>query len=277
MTRTFDSYFNFAYGSWKEFLTALLPFFLLGAADPLLTSPRTSNQLATEVMIALFSLFIILLIVGLKMGLPRWSLPYLGFIFSMLSVSVFSFLLGTPIYFLFRNYGEESVLMDIVWDGIFWYGLLIAIVFFVAKSRTSPALSHFRDDWTLLCFVLYGAVPFAVWLTFDEYAGDEPYSLLAFLILALGAWFYLRTNGEWKRFGMLFASLSVAMFVVAAGKAILIPVQSWPFSIGSSLVVSEVKHTIILWFWFAVGMLVPLGIKFSPDSNASTQTAAVAG
>ena len=36
MTRNFDTYFDFASGSWKEFLTAILPFFLTGGAMPLI-------------------------------------------------------------------------------------------------------------------------------------------------------------------------------------------------------------------------------------------------
>jgi thiol:disulfide interchange protein len=138
-------------------------------------------------------------------------------------------------------------------------------------------LKRFRRDWTLLPFVVYGAVPFALWLTFDEYVGDELYMLLAFLVLALGAWFYLRNNGDWKRFGALFGALALAMFIAAAGKAILVPSQDWPFTIDRGLALSEAKHTIIMWGWFALTMLVPLGIKFLPGSNDSTQVSPAEG
>ena len=117
--------------------------------------------------------------------------------------------------------------MDILWDGIFWYGLLFAVFLLVILSRISSTFQHFKNDWTLSCFVLYGGVPFALWITFDEYVGDEPYTLLAFLILTGGAWIYLRSGNEWTRFGTLFISMTAAMFIVAVGKVLLIPSQTW--------------------------------------------------
>jgi hypothetical protein len=87
--------------------------------------------------------------------------------------------------------------------------------------------------------------------------------------LACGAWFYLRNKGEWNRFGVLFAALTLAMLIVTVGKAILVPMQTWPITIDAGLVKSEVKHTIIMWGWFAFGMLIPLGIKLMPHSDAS--------
>ena len=277
MIRTFDSYFRFAFGSWKEYLTAILPFFLVGVAMPLLNflvrsrfiSP--TDMVGPGILFALFGLFIILLIVGLLMGLPRWSLPYFGFVLSIASVSLFSFLVGAPFYFLFRNYRGQSLLIDILWDGIFWYGLLTALVWLVALTRASSTFQHFRNDWTQLCFILYGALPFALWLTFDEYVGEEPFTLLIFLILAWGAWFYLRNTSEWKRFGILFGALTLAIFIATATKLILVPKQTWPITIDVSLAISEAKHTIIMGLWFAIGMLIPLGIRFLPPIEDSKQ------
>jgi hypothetical protein len=267
MTRTFNSYFHFAYGSWKEFLTSIIPFILACVAMPLLTI----GILGPGILFALFGLFIILLIVGLLMGLPRWSLPYLGFVLSIASVYLFSFLVGAPLYFLFRNYRGQSLLMDILWDGIFWYGLLTMMVWLVALTRASSKFQHFRNDWTLLCFLLYGAAPFALWLTFDEYVGEEPYALLIFLVLAWGAWFYLRSTGEWKRFGVLFGALTLAIIIATVAKAILVPKQTWPITIDASLAISEAKNTIIMGMWLAIGMLIPLAIRSLPPSNDSIQ------
>lgn len=276
MIKRLDSYFDFASGSWKEFLTAVLPFSLTGIAIPLLNylgrlkSIPSMNMVATMSMLALFGLVIILFILGVRKGMPRWFMPYLGFLLAILSVYLFSAVFGTPIYLLFHNLRDRSLLViDILWSGIFWYGLLTAMILLVMLSRTSPTFQQFKSDWTLLCFVLYGALPFALWLTFDEYVGDEPYSLLAFLVLTCGAWFYLRGRNEWMRFGMLFSAMTLAMLIVTVGKALLVPVQTWPITIDAGLVKAEVKSTVMMWGWFAVGMLVPLGIKFLPHSDAS--------
>ncbi len=171
---------------------------------------------------------------------------------------------------LFRDLRDQSILLiDILWDGIFWYGLLFAIFLLVILSRVSPAFQRFKNDWTLSCFVLYGGVPFALWITFDEYVGDEPYMLLAFLVLAVGAWFYLHSNGEWTRFGTLFVALTVAMFIAAVAKVILMPTQTWPITIDGGLARSEFRHTITMWGWFALGMMIPLWIKFLSRSDGS--------
>jgi hypothetical protein len=206
----------------------------------------------------------------MKMRMPRWSLPYLGFLFAMLSVYLFSAFFGAPIFLFFRDLRDQSLLfIDIIWDGIFWYGLLTAIIVLMVASRTIPSLQHFRNDWTQLCFILYGGVPFALWLTFDEYAGDEPYMFASFLVLAVGAWFYLRGQGEWKRFGSLFVALTLAISIAVVGKATLVPTQSWPIIIDQGLVISEVKHTIIMWGWFAAGMLLPVAARFLTRSDRS--------
>jgi len=276
MNRRFDSYFDFTHGSWKEFLTALFPFFLAGGVMPLLSylgrAEIVSGMAGAVIVLPLLGLLIILLLIGAKKGMPRWSLPYLGFLLSMLSLYIFSAIFGTPIYLLFRDFRDQSILLiDILWDGIFWYGLLFAILLLVVLSRVSFTFQHFKNDWTLPCFVLYGGVPFALWITFDEYVGDEPYTLLAFLILAIGAWLYLRSSNEWMRFGTLFVGMTLAMFIVAIGKVLLIPSQTWPISIDGGLAGSEFKHTITILGWFALGMLIPLAGRYLSRSDNSMQ------
>jgi len=161
--------------------------------------------------------------------------------------------------------------VDILWDGIFWYGLLFAIFLLVALSRVSLAFQRFKNDWTLSCFVLYGGVPFAVWIAFDEYLGDEPYMFLAFLVLAMGAWLYLRNSNDWTRFGALFSAMTVAILVTAVGKLLLVPSQSWPITIDEGLAMSEFKHTITMWGWYTVGMMIPLANKFLSRSDKSSR------
>ena len=271
MKKGFYSYFDFASGSWSEFLTALFPFFMAGGVMPLLSylgRAGLASNIASFIMLSLFGLFIVLIVIGAKKGLPRWSLPYLGFLLAILSLYLFSAIFGTPIFLLFRNLRDQSILLiDILWDGIFWYGLLFAILLLVLLSRVSPTLQHFKNDWTLPCFVLFGGVPFALWITFDEYVGDEPYAFLAFLVLAVGAWIYLRSIGAWTRFSVLFTAMTLAMFIAAIGKVLLIPSQTWPFTLDGGLARSEFRHTITMWGWFVVGMMMPLANRFLTRSG----------
>ena len=276
MKKGFDSYFDFTNGSWNEFLTALFPFFLAGGVMPLLSylgrERIISGMDGAAIVLPLLGVFIILLMIGAKKGLPRWSLPYLGFLMSMLSLYIFSAIFGTPIYLLFRNFRDQSILViDILWDGIFWYGLLFAIILLVVLSRVSSTFQQFKNDWTLSCFVLYGGVPFALWITFDEYIGDEPYTILAFLVLAVGAWLYLRSSNEWTRFGTLFIAMTLAMFIVAIGKVLLIPSQTWPITTDGGFARSEFKHTITMWGWYALGTMIPLASRFLSRTGDTSQ------
>lgn len=277
-----SSRFDFSQGSRYEPLAVFLPFiglyvlFLLVSA---LHAYMYSLQIRSSVVGTLTGLIFLgaifsLYAIGFRMGTPRWFLPYLGFLLAVLSLYIFSAVFGTPIYFMFRDLRDQSLLVvDILWDGIYWYGLLSAILLLVVLGRVSPTFRRFRDDWTLPCFVLYGGVPFALWVTFDEYMGDEPYTLSAFLVLAAGAWLYLRGASERTRFGSLFIAMTLAILIAAVGKAVLVPTQDWPFAIDAGLVRSEFRHTITMWGWFALGMMIPPASRFLPRSGDPSRAA----
>lgn len=275
MIGKFSSRFDFAPGSRREFLTALYPFILIGFIHPLMNMLMMSSLLTPQsVLVNGIGIFIvaslgILLLIGLAKGLPRWSLPYLGFALTILSVSGFSFLLD---FRSLRLYDRLSPLGDIIFEGGWWFGLLVVMILLVAVTRTLPAFQRFRNDWTLLCFIPYGGVPFALMLTFDEYTGDEPFMFFAFLILALGAWLYLHNKHEWKRFGALFGAMTLAMFIAAAGKAILLPAQDWLFFVDPASWKTEAMYTIHTWIWLALIMLLTSALNLTSRSKSRLQT-----
>ncbi len=277
MIGKFSSYFDFTYGSWKEFLTALFPFFLACFALPLINYLvrlgflSMTNKIGPGILFALFGLFIILLILGLMKGLPRWALPYLGFICALLSVYVFSILIMGSVFLVFpRIFDGLYFLGDFLFDGALWYGLLLIVASVALLNRQILAFRQFGEDWTLLSFVVYGALPWALLLTFDEYVGDEPYMVLDFLVLAGGACLYLRSSGRWKRFGALFGALILVLLIAAVSKAILMPSQTWPINIDAGLLRSEIKHTIIMWMWLALIMLIPSLMSLFPRDRKAT-------
>lgn len=260
--------FQFEPGSRRELLAALYPFVVVGLILPGINLLARSGivlapgWLVTAVMLTLLGLIGLLLIGGLAVGMPRWSLPYLGFAAALLSVYLFSFLIGGVFYILSSDiFDRSSLLGEIFLDGVFWFGLLMAMVLLIWGSTFSPKLRRFREDWTLPGFMLYGAIPFIIWLSFDEYVGAEFYKLLIFLVLAFGAWFYLRNADPQKRFWFLFFAWTVSLLMTAASKAILIPSQDWPITIDTGLILSEVKHTLIMGGWLVLIMLLPLLLK----------------
>ncbi len=72
MKKGFYSYFDFANGSWNEFLTALFPFFLAGCVMPLLSYlgrvKVVSGAIGAVIVLPLLGILIILLVVGAKNG-----------------------------------------------------------------------------------------------------------------------------------------------------------------------------------------------------------------
>jgi hypothetical protein len=182
-------------------------FLLVSALYNLLyTLPIVSSLVGTLTGLIFLGAILSLFVIGLRLGSPRWFLPYLGFILGIVSVYFLSALLGAPVVMFFPNRYERLLFLgDILFDGMLWYGLLAVIVLLVVLARTSPSFRRFSADWTLLCFIAYGAVPFAVGLTFDEYVGEEPYVRLALLVLAVGAWRYLRGNAHGGALGRCLA------------------------------------------------------------------------
>lgn len=275
MIGKFSSRFDFVPGSRREFFTALYPFILVGFIEPLMTVLMISSLLTPRsALVNGIGIFIvvslgILLLIGLAKGLPRWSLPYLGFALTILSVSIFSFLLDVR---SLRLYDRLSPLGDIMFEGGWWLGLLVVMILLVAVTRTVSAFQRFRNDWTLLCFIPYGGVPFALMLTFDAYTGDEPFMFFAFLILASGAWLYLHNKHEWKRFGALFGAMTLAMLIAAAGKAILLPAQDWLFHVDPASWKTEAMYTIRTWIWLALIMLLTSALNLPSRSKSRLQT-----
>jgi len=275
MIGKFSSRFDFVPGSRREFLTALYPFILIGFIHPLMNMLMVSNLLTPQsVLVNGIGIFIvaslgILLLIGFVKGLPRWSLPYLGFALTILSVSGFSFLLDIRSLHL---YDRLAPLSDIMFEGGWWFGLLVAMILLMAVTRTLPAFQRFRNDWTLLCFIPYGGVPFALMITFDAYTGDEPFMFFAFLVLALGTWLYLNNKHEWKRFGSLFGAMTLVMFIAAAGKVILLPTQDWLSFVDSVSWKAEAMYTVNTWIWLALIMLLTSALNLPSRSKSRLQT-----
>ena len=275
MIGKFSSRFDFAPGSRWEFLTALYPFLLVGFIEPLMTVLMISSLLTPRsTLVNGIGIFIvvslgILLLLGLVKGMPRWSLPYLGFALTILSVSIFSFLLDLR---SLRFHDRLAPLGDFIFEGTMWFGLLVVMILLVAFTKTLPAFQRFRNDWTLLCFIPYGGVPFAMMLTFDEYTGDEPFMFFGFLVLAVGTWLYLHNKHEWKRFGALFGAMTLAMFIAAAGKAILLPTQEWLVFFDSVSWKTEAMYTIRTWIWLALIMLLTSALNLPSRSKERLQT-----
>lgn len=280
MIGKFSSRFDFAPGSGWEFLSAFYPFFLLGGVLPIVNMismsgvMRFPNPLFNGIFIVLLALLGILCLIGLAKGLPRWSLTYLGFLLSIFSVYQFSAWLNSWWINSFPSlYDRSWFLGQVAYQGMLWVGLSVVALLLVLLIAFIPFLRRFKQDWTLLLLFLYGSSPFALLLTFDDYVNKEPYVLVCFLVLAAGLWFYLRTNDPNRKFWALFGGLTASLFIAAIAKAIIFSSPAWPYPRYSFSWQNEMMSTIIMWIWIALGMLVPLLLKFFPQGKDHLQTA----
>ncbi len=278
MKQTFASRFDFAPGSWPESFAALAPFLLFGALPTLLGYFRILGDMPLWLDIFFVIVFwlsgLSLFVIGFAKRAPRWFMPYLGLPLPVVSLLVFNGLMD-PEWRGFPSLVQAPWLArQFVYQGLLWGVLILLIillfVLFGLIPRIRPFYNRIRDDWTLFSFILYGTAPFALVLSFDDYAGEEPYLFLAFLILAFGGWLYLRSNIPWKRFLSLFSGLALSMFTAAAGKAILYA-GPWPRPKYFTWQ-TEMMSTLIMWIWLALIMLLPLAINLLPGSKKHLQT-----
>jgi hypothetical protein len=267
---------TFEPGSWYEGLAATAPLLLLGALASLLgylhlTFPPTW-WLETVMALGLFLIPLLLLFaLGLIKGLPRWFLPYVGLV-----VSLPSLILSWSLWFLKPS--DPWIVRAVYGAGAPWFGLLGFAGFTILIAATWRPLRPFylrmRGDWTLLSFGLYGATLMALGLAFDDYPHPhkQPYILVASLILAAGAWVYLRSAHPWQRFLALFAGITLSMAVAATGKAILhANPLLWPRVARHFTWQSEVLWTVFLWGWLVALISAPALLTFLPRPNKPLQ------
>jgi exosortase O len=129
-------------------------------------------------------------------------------------------------------------------------------------------MRRFREDWTLISFMLYGATLPLILLDFDEYRYDEGFQAAIFLTLAMGAWGYLRWQWRPARVAALLAAVTVAMLLMGLGKFILLPAQNWTYWFERHPVESErwfeALRTSASWFWTVAALLGPWLIRRRP-------------
>ena len=271
MKQTFASRFDFAPGTRGEIWAALAPFLLFGALPTLLGYFRVAEimPLWVEILfvIALWLFGLIMLVIGFIKHFPRWFMPYIGvpmpFISLLLFTVVIEKLQGVWWYRL------PGLLSEFMQQGLLWMGMIFTLLLLLFAARRVPKSRPFylrlREDWTLTSFIVYGGVPLALWLTFDDYSYEEPFMFLALLILAAGGWLYLRSDDRWTRFAYLQGGLWLSMLVAAIAKALLVR-ASFPY-IGDVDWRTEFISTIVMWLWLAMIMMIPLAIHLMPRSK----------
>ncbi|NJC98120.1 MAG: hypothetical protein FIB03_17590 [Anaerolineae bacterium] len=274
MTGKFASRFDLTPGSSTEVFAALVPF-LFGMVMILFAYIGKFVDFPLWIQIAFVLFFwssvLGLFLLGSAKGLPRWFLPYLGLPLPIASLLIFNVLLDPK----WPGFNVPWLVSVILMEGFLWGWMALIVVVLLLISAWMPKFRPFyrrlRDDWTLLSFLLYGAAPLTLFITFDEYKNVEPFFFVSLLMLALGGWSYLRNSEPWKQFMSLYIGLALSMLTAAAGKAVLFE-ESWPqfVSLGWE---NEMIYTLVTWAWLAFIMFLPYMLNLLPRSKNQPSTA----
>lgn len=266
MTKKFASYVS-------ETIAVVLPFLVvLALFSPIGMIQDIPARVVEIIRLSLLGILLVMFVVGFTRGLPRWILPYMGFVFAIANLFI-TFEIIDPKWrgFSFPPFVSRFV-RDFIQGGVYWVGIIILALLSVLFAALIPAFRPFyrrlRNDWTLLAFILYGITPFAILLTFDDYQHAGPYVFVSFLFLALGGWLYLHNDVSWKKFMFLFIGLTLAMAVTVIGAAVLIEdslyasISTWQ---------TAMVETIMTWMWLATFMLLPPLINLLPHLHNTSQ------
>ncbi len=251
--------------SWRELLCAALPF-LLYLAIPLVSFIQA--YWAALVIFLLIGALVILAIIGLAQGMPRWSLPVLGLSLAIINVPLLS--LVDPNFNPFASLPRW--LGQLLGPSLSSVGILALTLMVVCASAAfgpwRPFFQRLRQDYTLLPFALFGAMPIFKLLSFDEYEGDVPYAVGMGLMLMGGLWAYLKSARSSRRLLALGTAITLATVIEAVGKWILVPSQHWPMwfqwhTIGEAQQI-EVTSVAANWLWSMLIVFLPALLGLFP-------------
>ena len=227
-------------------LLAALTIFLIPALAALLLKimgkvmvDNVPQWIGVSLGIILLGSLIVPLILAIIRGFPRWSPPYLGALLVIFTFYGPFWKVWGQVYpsvtRWFGSMGSWSLPVRIFVQGmqaaLIWFLVLLSTLILVSilrlLSHTRTLWKSIRQDWTQFSFFLYGGLVVHIILIFDEYQQDESWLIAAWLILAAGCWLYLRSREQTQRLLILLGGATLAMWIVAAGKLYLVPLQNW--------------------------------------------------
>jgi hypothetical protein len=258
----------------KELLVALGAFIIPGIGILLNTAAPSLLWLVLPLVLVFMGL---VLLFGLMKGIPRWCLPYLGLALSMLSFFVvFNWIIDKYVATVIPLLGpgpmtlQTRILWEAFFSGMLWLGLFLTVILFLglmaAVRRSRPFFYQLQQDWTAVSFIFYGGTMTALVLLFKDYRYDEPYALSSIFFLTAGAWIYLRSPYSWQRALALLSGLTLAMWVVAASKGVIVPQQNWVVWVQEYTAETErwleIGLTLMQLGWMSLFLLLPRFLKF---------------
>ncbi|MGD8404017.1 MAG: hypothetical protein PVJ21_10175 [Anaerolineales bacterium] len=181
---------------------------------------------------------LVIFVIGIRSGFPRWTLPFLG-------VGVISLVMLQAVYPIWGLFADKVRMMlnystrtltariqySVLLGSFFWQVsfvfLTLLVLLMMAWPRTRLLAQRIRKDWTLMSFMIYSALVFDLELIFDEYAYDEAWKIASRICLIVGAWIYFRAVDQRKRIWTLIVGATLFFGIAAVGQWVVLPLQSW--------------------------------------------------
>lgn len=164
-------------------------------------------------------------------GWKLWAIPSVGFLVGIAGILIFQSWINflPPLPYFSSVLGKA---LRVVIDRFMFFGhmLLLSALLVLAAAWLPPSRlfsTGLRRDWSLLSFLLYGSMLPILIIVFDEYQGSAPYIIAGLLILAVGAWVYLRRSQPGTRLHALLVAVALTMGLVGLGRYLLYPHQPW--------------------------------------------------
>jgi len=162
-------------------LLGTLPYLAFGLAGMIGNLISNYSMSGHDVEMVMYALGLIGLLIGWIHNFPLWSYGYLG------------------ISLLIAWFNTDVSINGVRWGYRIWLPLIVIVLLAMLWRRSlEPLRTFFRDvwnDWTRLTFLMYALGGFMA-LIYDE--SHNPYPLLfmagSTLIVAAGAWFFLRSS-----------------------------------------------------------------------------------
>ena len=195
---------------WQQSLLGLIPFlllpvfYLINALYQAFTSNLNVVEPGVGWLVGLAGLWLLALLFGEIRGFPRWTFPYWGV--ALLVTFYFQSFRGTVFAEQFRG------------TAMVWLPLLaVALLGMLFRRGLDPLrelVDVVRNDWTVLTFAIYGALPLLFWVAYEGTYPKGVLFLVVLPLLALGAYFYMRFTGIRRRTFALLGGFLLAWAVM---------------------------------------------------------------
>jgi hypothetical protein len=202
--------------AWWQAVLALGPFlllplvFLVAKILQVLLKTPDFPQIGNGFTLGLIGGMLMVLLVGIVKSFPRWCFPYWGFVL----------LIGLYLHtFTGTIMGDDFTGSWRVWIPL-WAVVALGLLWTRSLQPMVRLLRVIWEDWTLLSFTFYGALPLLMIAVYDEVHDADLVKIVIMLILGAGALGYMGRSKIWQRFVSLAAGFSLAWGVAMIHQAL---------------------------------------------------------